>query len=171
MHPGRHIAYDISMKKFLILLLLILTLPLCAWQEQALEHAILTAPVDEPFWQVYSSHTSLNSRRAVRLGYNYFHRRINTKDATFSDTKIAIFITTRLQPFFNKLSELETMSKEQRTLLSSAYNDEFVSLATELAKLSQQNQHRYTNPIFLDDSAALEETVKIIQEAVNRGRF
>lgn len=128
-------------------------------------------PVDTPIAAVYSPDKKLNSQRAVRLGYQNFHARINTPDATPADLKIAALIQNGFKPFFEKLNTLEDLSTKQKEKLSPELNDEFSELVIELAKLLFKNQLRYTNPNFLDDQAALQETIVIVQEAIERGSF
>ncbi len=131
----------------------------------------MSTPVDAPIPQVYTNHLALNSQRAVRLGYKNFKTRINTPDATTTDTEIAILITTSFQPFFEKLNQLENVSPDKRPTLITQYNKEFETLVAQLTELLLKNQQRYVIPIFLDDNAALEETLVIIQEAVDKGSF
>ena len=166
-----HITYYISMKKLFLLLLICATLPAGALNYTALERAITAAPTDEPVYQIYSMNKALNAKRAIRLGYKNFQLRINTPNATFSDTQIAILITTRFQPFFDKLNRLEQVPQEKRPALTRQYSEEFADLVAALAKLLLKNQHRYSNSTFLDDTASLEETLQIIQEAIARRSF
>ena len=159
------------MKKLLFLTLCSLALPVCAWQETVLEHALLTAPAEDPILSVYSTNKTVNSQGAVRLGYKNFRTRINTSGATATDTQIADLITTGFQPFFNKLNQLETKPAPERTALEAQYNQDFSQLVLQLAKLFIRNQHRYNAWMLLDESAAAEETAKIVQEAVENGSF
>ena len=126
---------------------------------------------DEPLLSVYDSDKVLNSRRAIRLGYQNFHARINTPDATAADVQIARLVRDGFQPFFEKLNNLESLSIPQKAEISPALNDEFSKLVVQLGQLLFKNQLRYTNPYFLDDQAALQETIVIVHEAVERGSF
>lgn len=160
------------MKTLLLLLLICVTLPAGALNYTALERAITAAPVDEPIYQIYTADTALNAKRAIRLGYQHFQTRINTPKATVTDTQIALLITTRFQPFFDKLNQLEQMPPDKRPpALTRQYTEQFTNLAIELTRLLLKNQHRYSHTTFLDSSAALQETILIIQEAANRGTF
>ena len=165
-----HIAYDISMKKLFTFILCCVALPAVALQEAALERA-LTTPTEDPVVLLYSSDRALNSQRAIRLGYKNFQSRIHTSDVTDTDTQIAILITTGFQPLFEKIDQLETLPKKERAERIAQYNQEFNNLALQLAQLLFKNQRRYVAPAFLDDGAALEETAKIIQEAIEKGTF
>ena len=129
------------------------------------------APYDESTITVYSHNTAENTRRAVRLGYQNFRHRINTPDMTATDTQIAILITTGFQPFFDKLNTLENATADEVARLSPQLSDQFSDLLARLAKLLVKNQQRYTNPLFLQDHAALQETLLIVQEAIERGTF
>ncbi len=166
------ITYHICMKKLLILIGLCAALPAGALNYQALERAVVAvSPTDETVWQIYTPNAALNSRRAIRLGYAHFQRRINTPAATATDTEIALLITTRFQPFFGKLNELETLPVEERATRKEQYQEEFEKLAIQLAQLLFKNQYRYTVPLFLSDEAALQVTIVIIQEAIKKGTF
>lgn len=166
------IAYDTSMNKLCVCLtfFLLLTLPGNALNYAALERAV-TSPVDEPVFSIYTSSAEVNSRRAVRLGYQNFHTRLNTPNMTPTDTQIALLITTGFQPFFNKLNQLESASEQERQTRSPALQNEFENLVRQLAVLLFKNQRRYMNPFFLQEKSALEETLKIVQEAIERGSF
>lgn len=128
-------------------------------------------PIDVPFFSIYTPDKALNSRRAIRLGYQNFHARINTPDATRVDIQIAKLIQDGFGPFFEKLNQSETLPQKQKAELSPELNDEFAKLVLQLAQLLFKNQLRYTNPNFLEDQAAFEEAVVIVQEAIERGSF
>ena len=153
------------MKVLLSLLLLFTWAPLRALNAQP------DAPDHEPVLTIYSTDKTQNARLAIRLGYQHFHARINTTEMTKTDQEIAAFIRTRLQPFFDKLNALENASAAQKAAVHDAYNEEFNELVKQLTQLFFKNQNRYTNPLFLDDNAALLETVDIIQEAAAAGHF
>lgn len=129
------------------------------------------APSEEPVLSVYTVDKSENSRRAIRLGYRNFQIRVNTQKMTAQDTAIAQLIQDGFQPFFEKLNRLETFSDKKQVTLTPALQEEFEELVIELAKLLFKNQFRYTNPYFLDDQAAVQETLTIVQEAIERGTF
>ncbi|MBO5911787.1 MAG: hypothetical protein J6Q05_06415 [Elusimicrobiaceae bacterium] len=159
------------MKQLLLLLVCCISLPVCAFHKTALERVILSAPIDEPIWSIYSGNISLNSRRAVRLGYTNFHTRINTPNATLVDAQIALFITTRLQPFFNKISNAADQPNFQQSDAQKQYQEEFNELVNDLTSLLRKNQTRYTNPTFLNQTSAIQETLLIIEEALEKGSF
>ena len=158
------------MKKLLLFICLCSALPLFALNEAAPEHA-LAAPTDEPIYKIYSSNIELNSQRAIRLGYKNFKSRINTRNATSLDIEIATLITTGFEPLFNKIGQLQDLPEKERAKRVAQYNREFENLALQLAQLLFKNQRRYTAPAFLDDQAALQETLQIIQEAIENGSF
>ena len=145
-------------------------MPVLAFDEVALERA-LTAPTEDPVVHIYSSDRALNSQRAIRLGYKNFQSRINTSNATDTDNQIAILITTGFLPLFEKIDQLETLPQKENAKHIAQCNQEFNNLALQLAQLLFKNQRRYVAPAFLDDGAALEETAKIIQEAIKNGSF
>lgn len=149
------------MKFFLILVCLAVVSPI--WAEPA--------PYDEPVLSVYTTDKAENSRRAVRLGYHIFCSRVNTQEMTAQDISIGKLIEEGFQPFFEKLNQLETLPAEKRAELTPVLREEFEELVVQLAKLLFKNQSRYTNPYFLDDQAAVGETVVIVQEAIERGTF
>ena len=153
------------MKKLFIFFVCVVALPAGAFNYTALERAVLSAPHDINALQVYSTDRAENARQAVRLGYNYFHARVNTPTMTPADIKIALFISTQLQPFFNKLDNLP------HTPMPSNFQEEFMALLTQLSGLFQKNQLRYTNPLLIDEMAALQETLEIVQKAVQKGSF
>lgn len=162
MWAPRKISYYIGMKLLLPLLLLFAWAPLRALNAQ---------PDHDPVLQVYSTDKAENTRRAIRLGYQHFQTRLNTPEMTNTDKQIALFIRVNLQPFFDKLNALENASAAQKAAVHDQYNEEFNTLVKQLTQLFFKNQTRYTNPLFLDNQAALLETVDIIQEAADNGHF
>ncbi len=168
---ARRITYYISMKKLFILMISLAAFPACAFNHAALERAVLAAPVDNPVLCIYAASPAIISQRAIRLGYNNFHTRINTPRATETDTEIAILITTQFQPFFDKLNNLENKPEKERPALIAQYNQEFEQLVIQLAQLFFKNQRRYSPLVILNDQAALQETINIIQEAITKGSF
>ncbi len=153
------LSYNNRMK--LLLLVSLFVVPL-------LPLAAEPAPLSEPVWSVYTSSAAVNSRRAIRLGYQNFHTRVNTPDMTPTDTQIALLITTKFQPFFDKLQSLDEPDRQAQ---ADDLQDEFEALVTQLAILLFKNQHRYTNPLFLQDQPAFDETLSIVQEAIDKGSF
>ena len=153
------------MKNLLILLLCNIPLYAGAFQPAALERAVLSAPHNTTPLSIYSADRTENARRAVRLGYNYFHTCVNTPALKPSDVKIAIFISTKLQPFFDRIN------RSAGNKLSTEAQEEFVGLLKELSGLFQKNQSRYINSLLIDETAALQETWVIVQEAIAKGHF
>lgn len=153
------------MKKIFTFIVCAVALPAGAFNHAALERAVLSAPDNTTPLQVYSTNHAENARQAVRLGYNNFHARVNTPFMTHSDVKIAVFITYNLKPFFDKINNLPA------TQAPSDFHEEFVALLAQLSGLFQKNQPRYTNPLLIDSHAAVQETLLIVQEALNRGSF
>lgn len=151
------------MKNILCSLLLIISFPLFANSP--------ANPIDVPVLASYRQSTEEITRQAVRLGYQNFQIRLNTPEMTLSDRHIAIFITIRFQPFFDKLNQLENVSEQEKNVLVSQYNDEFADLIAQFSKLLLNNQRHYSNPLFLNDQIALQETLQIVQEAISRGSF
>ena len=161
----------LSMKMILLVLCFFCAFPAVALNMTALERAVSAAPIDQPTWKVYTSNRAENTRRAVRLGYNNFHHRVNTPQMKESDVAIARLISTQLQPLFEKIDELPNIPEHQQKTLIESYNNQFANILTQLAQLFYKNQFLYTNPLFLDDAVALEETLQIVQEALERGSF
>ena len=160
-----YITYHIPMKKLLFSLICCLTLPAWGFNGTALERALIKTPVDTPPLAGYSHNLGENARQAIRLGYNSFHTRVNTPQMTPSDINIAIFITSRLKPFLERMNHLPPNKK------LSDFQKEFMSLLDQLSDLFLKNQNRYTNALLLDETAATQETFRIVQEALDKGRF
>ncbi len=130
-----------------------------------------SAPGQEPILSVYSNNLALNARQAVQLGNANFRRRVNTNQMTATDIQIAMLIEVRFLPFFEKLNQLKHASNGQKETLKAQYSDEFNELVIQLSKLLFKNQNRFTNPLLLDDKAILDETLNVVQEAIERGSF
>ena len=90
---------------------------------------------------------------------------------TSTDRKIALLITTGFQPFFEKLNRLENSAAEKNLQLPPDYNEEFADLITRLSKLLIENQSHYLNPWMIDNNAAVQETLLIVQQSLERGSF
>ena len=159
------------MKMILLLLFSFFAFPAVALNMTALERAVSAAPIDQSALEIYTASRAENTRRAVRLGYNNFHHRVNTPQMQDSDVAIARLISTQLQPLFKRIDELPNVPEHKQKDLIESYNHQFADILTQLAQLFCKNQFRYTNPLFLDDTAGLEETLKIVQEALERGCF
>ncbi len=129
------------------------------------------APVDEPTLSVYSSSIEQNTRKAVRLGYQNFLSRIHTPDKSITDMQIALVITTGLNPWLEKVNKLENTATQQDAAQMNMLREQFEKLIAQLAALFIKNQTRYTNPLFLEDKYAVQETTQIVYDAVNRGYF
>ena len=112
-----------------------------------------------------------NARQAVRLGNKNFQSRLNTPDMTATDTNIALLITTGFQPFFDKLNRLEANGLLRSPSLREQYTNEFFELVQQLRVLLIKNQSRFSSVLFIDEKAADEETLKIVNEAINNGHF
>lgn len=161
------------MKKYILLIsLLFVLLPLRAWNTAALERAVYNArPDDRPLARQYAPSLAVYSHRAIRLGYEHFHERVNTPLMTQTDKEIAFFIQQDLQRFFNRMEEIAKTEHLSPAQLQAKYSSQFVELLTQLATLFYKNQQVYTHLLFMDDHAALEETLKIVQEALEVGHF
>ena len=147
-----------------MLLLAVVTLPLCALNAP-------DAPADNPVWQASSTNLQQNARQAVRLGNQNFQRRINTSAMTPTDTRIAILITTGFQPFFDKLNRSQGNALNASTDRHEQYVNEFTKLIQKLRVLLIKNQTQFISPLLIDEKAADDETLKIVQEALTNGHF
>lgn len=147
-----------------MLLLAVVTLPLCALNAP-------DAPADNPVWQASSTNLQQNARQAVRLGNQNFQSRLNTPGMTITDTNIAILITTGFQPFFDKLNRLGENAPLNSSTLHEQYMNEFIELVQKLRVLLIKNQTQFSSPLLIDEKAADDETLKIVQEAINNGHF
>ena len=152
------------MKYIFILFLTLVTLPLCALNAP-------DSPEDKPVLQSSSTNMQQNARQAVRLGNKNFQSRLNTPDMTATDTNIALLITTGFQPFFDKLNRLEANGLLRSPSLREQYTNEFFELVQQLRVLLIKNQSRFSSVLFIDEKAADEETLKIVNEAINNGHF
>lgn len=147
-----------------MLLLAVVTLPLCALNAP-------DAPVDNPVWQASSTNLQQNARQAVRLGNKNFQSRVNTPDMTATDTRIAILITTGFQPLFKKWNHLEENPLFTPAELRARYRQELMERVHQLRVLLLKNQTQFSNPLLIDEKAADDETLKIVQEALTNGHF
>ena len=152
------------MKKLLILLGILFVFTGHIWSDPSL-------PNEKPVLDIYSVDMKKNARQAVRLGNFNFQQRINTSQMTVTDTQIALLITTGFQPFFDKLNRLEDSPSLQAKELQKQYSEEFVKLIHKLSKLFLKSQGGYVNSLLLDEQAAAQETLLIVQEAVDKGHF
>ena len=151
------------MKKRISLFVLLLTNPLFA--------TLPAAPTFESVAVAYSQDRAEITRQAVRLGYQNFQLRFNTPQMTDSDQDIFLFITTCFQAFVDKLPNLARVSGAEKQRLHAQYNEEFSDLIAQLSQLLLNNQEHYTNPLFVEDNAARQETVRIVQQALAQGFF
>ena len=160
------------MKKYLLAtLLLVAFLPLRAWNVTALERALYSVPDGRSAFLQYHGTLAATTRQAIRLGYTHFHDRVNTPQMTSVDEEIAICIEKQLQPFFtrmDKLSHSNTLTPEQYQL---QFTQQFSEIVAKLAVLFYQNQTRYPIRLFVDEQAAVDETILIVREALARGKF
>ncbi len=151
------------MKYIYILCLTLVVSPLCALNAPEL-------PDGKPVWQAAATNTRQNARQAVRLGNQNFKNRVNTPDMTAADIKIAVLIAVGFQPFFDKLDRQKKTFPTQPEL-QAQYRDEFTELVQQLRKLLINNQSLFVNPLLIDEKAADEETLQIVQEAIANGHF
>lgn len=111
------------------------------------------------------------TRQAVHLGYAQFQRRLNTSEMTSTDRQIALLISAGFQTFFNKVNLLENATPQQWETVKESYTQEFGDLVRQLSQLFLKNQTHYVNPLLLDNQTAAEETLLIVQEAIEQGHF
>lgn len=154
--------------RLLFFLLLTLACGVPGYAASTLEPYIEPTLANEHHHHIYTNSREENARRAVRLGYNNFRARRETQELTPSDVAIFNFVQTQLIPF---LSELEVEGPENNPVFTQEDQETFSKLLIELSKLLCNNQQRYTNPLLLDNNAAMRETILIVQQAVEAGTF
>lgn len=150
--------------------MLLCVLPSTAWNTTLLERHIVQSIGDVNHRRLYSTSRKENARRAIQLGYANFHARFETDAVTSNDLAIARFVQQELIPFLMDLEEKGKISNPDVSLVQQAQQT-FSNLAIKLTQLLYKNQQRYTNPLLVDESSALQETVLIIQQAIDTGSF
>ena len=155
---------------FFLVMMLLWVLPGYAWDTTSLERHIIHSFGDINHRHLYSTSREENARQAIRLGYANFHARFDTEWVTPNDLAIARFIQQELLPFLADLEEKGQNPNPDATLVAQAQQT-FSNLANQLTQLLYKNQQRYTNALLLDENAALQETVLIIQRVIDTGSF
>ena len=167
----RQIIYYKRMKRILLLVLSIASFfPVHALDSVALERQVLARVIDEMYLSRYSASFEENARKAIRLGYDNFHIRFGTQQLTPTDVDILNFVKQELVPFATQL-EGQTDESLQQSGRVQEVQTTFTKLAGKLAKLLYKNQQRYTNPLFINDEATLQEAALIITESLKAGSF